>query len=56
MKRYFWGLYWYESKQTWGRLKCYANSFAEAQEKVCRALGERSDISMCIIFPYGGTD
>ena len=57
MKRqFFWGAYWYKSKQAWGKLKCYADSFAEAQEKVCRVLGERSDISICVILPIGGID
>lgn len=56
MRKYFWGLYWYESKQIWGKLKCYADSFAEAQDKVCKALGIRSDITMCMIFPIGGED
>lgn len=56
MKKYFWGAYWYKSKQAWGKLKCYADSFAEAQEKVCRVLRERSDISICVILPIGGID
>lgn len=55
-RRFFWGAYWYKSKQAWGKLKCYADSFAEAQRKVCRVLGERSDISICVILPIGGID
>ena len=56
MKNYYWGLYWYKSQQTFGKIKAYANSFAEAQEKVIKALSMRGDISLCIIFPYGGAD
>ena len=55
-RRFFWGACWYKSKQAWGKLKCYAVSFAEAQEKVCRVLEERSDILICVILPIGGID
>ena len=52
MKNYYWGLYWYKSQQTFRRVKVLADSFAEAQEKIVKALTVRGDITLCFIFPY----